>query len=120
METIIIVSVLSTLGVVTILTSIVVAFIKLKNKVDVNNFERVVEGIHQIINENSRYTDDRFDKLITQIYETVNYNDNTYRNEFDEIRRLIDSRCDKLDSKIKSLASPEDLTPKYGKQLLKD
>ena len=33
METIIIVSVLATLGVVAILTSIVVAFIKLKNKV---------------------------------------------------------------------------------------
>jgi len=122
METIIIVSVLSTLGVVAILTSIVVAFIKLKNKVDVNNFERMVEDIHQRINENSRYTDDRFDKLITQIYETVNYNDNTYRNEFDEIRRLIDSRCDKLDSKISNLTrvSGELILKSEKKQILND
>lgn len=101
METIIIVSVLSTLGVVTILTSIVVAFIKLRNKVDVNNFERMVDDIHQRINENGKYTDDRFDKLITQIYETINYNDSTYRKESEDIRRIIDSRCDRLDSKIK-------------------
>ena len=118
METIIIVSVLSTLGVVAILTSIVVAFMKLKNKVDVNNFERMVEDIHQRINENVRYTDDRFDKLITQIYDSINFNDNTYQNEFNEIRRLVDSRCDKLDSKIK--ATSDNLMPKTDKQILND
>ena len=43
METMIIVSVLSTLGVVAILTSIVVAFIKLKNKVDVNKQKEMID-----------------------------------------------------------------------------
>jgi hypothetical protein len=118
METIIIVSVLSTLGAVALLISIVVAFIKLKNKVDVNNLERLLEDTHQRISENSKYVDDRFDRLVNQLYETINNNDNLYNREFDDIRRAIDSRCDRLDSKIKSL--DRDLTPKSDKQILKD
>ncbi|MEN6290518.1 MAG: hypothetical protein ABFD07_00675, partial [Methanobacterium sp.] len=62
------VSVLSTLGVVAILTSIVVAFIKLKNKVDVNDQKEIISDLHRLIEqverkiiENNRYIDDRFD-----------------------------------------------------------
>lgn len=72
METIIIVSVLATLGVVAILTSIVVAFIKLKNKVDVNNQKETVDGLYKTfeylerkIVENQRQVDDKFDRLIS-------------------------------------------------------
>ena len=125
MEIIIIVSVLSTLGVVAILTSIVVAFIKIKNKVDVNDQKEMVDDlnksidhIHRRIDENSRYSDDRFDRLITQIYDTINTNDSMYLREFDDLKRLLDSRCDKLDSKIK--ATSDILIPKTDKQILHD
>ena len=56
METIIIVSVLATLGVVAILTSIVVAFIKLRNKVDVNDQKETIDGVHQLIEYVERKT----------------------------------------------------------------
>lgn len=118
METIIIVSVLSTLGVVAVLTSIVVAFIKLKHKVDGNSFEITVNDIHRRMDDITNCTDDKIDRLITAVYETINNNYNIHTRDFEDIRRVIDSRCDKLDSKIKSL--DKDLVPNSGKQILKD
>jgi uncharacterized membrane protein YhiD involved in acid resistance len=125
METIIIVSVLATLGVVAILTSIVVAFIKLKNKVDVNNQKETVDGLYKTIeyverriDENQKYVDDKFDRLITQIYETINNNENDSRREYEAIYRVIDSRCDKLDSKIKAVSGNN--MPKTDRQILND
>lgn len=125
METIIIVSVLATLGVVAILTSIVVAFIKLKNKVDVNNQKETVDGLYKTIEylerrieENQRIVDDKFDKLISQIYETINNNENNCHKEFESIHRTIDSRCDKLDSKIKAVS--DNNMPKTDRQILND
>ena len=118
METIIIVSVLSTLGVVAVLTSIVVAFIKLKHKVDGNSFEITVNDIHRRMDDITNCTDDKIDRLITSVYETINNNYNIHNRDFEDIRRVIDSRCDRLDSKIKLL--DKDLVPNSGKQILKD
>ena len=77
METVILVSVLATLGVVAIVVAIVVVFKRLANKVDVdkqNNYDiefmdinRRVDGVEQNIG-----------------------------NELNEVHRTIDSRCDKL------------------------
>lgn len=125
METIIIVSVLATLGVVAILTSIVVVFIKLKNKVDVNNQKETVDGLYKTIEYverqiegNQRQVDDKFDRLISQIYETINNNENNYLREFEVMHRTIDSRCDKLDSKIKAVS--DNNMPKTDRQILND
>lgn len=125
METIITVSVLSTLGVVAILVSIVVAFIKLKNKVDVNNQKETVDGLYKTIeylerkvDENQKYVDDKVDRLITQIYETINNNDNNYHREYEALYKMLDSRCDKLDSKIKAVSGNN--MPKTDKQILND
>jgi tetrahydromethanopterin S-methyltransferase subunit G len=118
METIIIVSVLSTLGSVAVLTSIVVAFMKLKHKVDGNSFEITINDIHRRMDDIERCTDDKIDRLITSVYESINHNQNQTSLEFEEIRRLIDSRCDKLDAKIK--ATSGNLIPKTDKQILND
>lgn len=125
METIIIVSVLVTLGVVAILTSIVVAFIKLKNKVDVNNQRETIDGVYQSIEhverkivENQRHVDDKFDRLMSQIYETINNNENNCHKEFEMIHRTMDSRYDRLDSKIKAVS--DNNIPKTDRQILND
>lgn len=92
MEIIVLVSVLSTLGVVAIITAIVVAFIKLRGKVDVNLFNKTTEQIHH-----------RIDETNNQINRYIEENSVTINNRIDELYRLIDSRCDKLDSKIKEI-----------------
>jgi hypothetical protein len=117
METII-VSVLSTLGAVALLTSIVVAFIKLKHKVDGNSFEITINDVHRRMDDIERCSNDMLSKSITSLYETIKQEQNQNSIEFDDIRRAIDSRCDKLDSKIKALSG--NLTPKTDKQIIKD
>tara|TARA_Y100000034_G_scaffold116477_1_gene154851 strand:- start:500 stop:748 length:249 start_codon:yes stop_codon:yes gene_type:complete len=74
MEIIILVSVLSTLGVVAIVGAIVVAFKKLNNKVDVIN--------HDIDTQN--------------LYKSIDNIHNDIGNEISNIYSTIDSRCDKL------------------------
>jgi len=118
METIIIVSVLSTLGAVAVLTSIVVAFIKLKHKVDGNSFEMTINDVHRRMDDIERCAEDMLSRSITNAYEMINNNQNQISLEFDEIRRLIDSRCDKLDAKIKETSG--NLIPKTDKQILTD
>jgi hypothetical protein len=117
METIILISVLSTLGVVAILTSIVVAFIKLRSKVDGNSLNITIRDIHQRIDDLNNETGDRFDRLITTVYETINYNHSQTAIELDNVIKIIDSRCDKLDAKIKGKS---EYSPKIEKQILKD
>jgi len=111
---IVIVSVLSTLGVVAMLTAIVVAFNKLKGKVDVKTFDTAIisafNEIDEVKKENGRSNDiivrDLNDNLrdVHQILNTDNaeLRDGIYK-ELIDIRRFIDSRCDKLDSKIQTL-----------------
>lgn len=111
---IVIVSVLSTLGVVAMLTAIVVAFNKLKGKVDVKAFDTAIisafNEIDEVKKENGRSNDiiirDLNDNLrdVHQILNTDNseLRDGIYK-ELIDIRRFIDSRCDKLDNKIQTL-----------------
>jgi hypothetical protein len=120
MEIVILVSVLCTLGVVGIVTAILVAFNKLNKKVDDNNnytnrdingvygFIKIEKGelmeeigsnnrnIHSVISEKDRELEERFNNLFRD-YEM-------YRSDvdkrFDECFSFVDSRCDKLDSKM--------------------
>ena len=65
METIILITVLSTLGVVTLVTTIVVAFTRLNNKVDKNTFD---QEITNLINHIEKLNDIRLslkDEIIT-------------------------------------------------------
>tara|TARA_B100000927_G_C16200059_1_gene363149 strand:- start:81 stop:482 length:402 start_codon:yes stop_codon:yes gene_type:complete len=104
METIILVTVLSTLGVVAMLTAIVVMAFKLRNKVDVNSFEEEVKTIYNESNIRFSELESRLDDEIQHIHRELNNNvEEAHRrinNESEEIRRLIDSRLDKLDSKF--------------------
>tara|TARA_B100000963_G_C22394075_1_gene565826 strand:+ start:369 stop:770 length:402 start_codon:yes stop_codon:yes gene_type:complete len=104
METIILVTVLSTLGVVAMLTAIVVMAFKLRNKVDVNSFEEEVKTIYNESDIRFSKLESRLDDEIQHIHRELNSNvEEAHRrinNESEEIRRLIDSRLDKLDSKF--------------------
>jgi Sec-independent protein translocase protein TatA len=87
--TIILLSVLSTLGVVAIITLVVVAFSKLGRTVDeleTNVFKALEEAREELI-------------------ETSNTDREQTNRQLDELRRELDSRCDKLDNKIKSSTS---------------
>ena len=96
METIILVTVLSTLGVVAMLTAIVVMAFKLRNKVDVNSFEEEVKTIYNESNIRFSELESRLDDEIQHIHRELNNNvEEAHRrinNESEEIRRLIDSR----------------------------
>lgn len=93
METIILVTVFSTLGVVALVTAIVVAFVKLSKKVDVSKLNQDVNNIwkHSEQVENSIYDEmnKRFENLERQVSGAT-----------DELHRKIDSRCDKLHTEM--------------------
>jgi hypothetical protein len=84
--TIILLSVLSTLSVVAVITIVAVSFMRLGKRVDGNN-----DDCHRAI-----------DALTHELYAKINEVTDSFSREYDDIRRTIDSRCDKLDSKIKS------------------
>lgn len=109
METIILITVLATLGVVALVTAIVVAFVKLSKKVDVNDFDRENENIYNEMEKKYEKLNKDLEYHVTAIYQQMN-------DENEDIRRFVDSRCDKLDTKIKNLNNnmPE------SKQLLTD
>ena len=97
METIILISVLSTLGVVALVTAIVVMFTKLNKKVGNEMFNNEMTGLINLIDENQRSSDKRDEE-----------NDNELSRNIDEIYRAItklesnlDSRADKLHDLIK-------------------
>ena len=97
METIILISVLSTLGVVALVTAIVVMFTKLNKKVGNEMFNNEITGLINLIDENQRLSNKRDEE-----------NDNDLSRNIDEIYRAItklesnlDSRADKLHDLIK-------------------
>ena len=97
METIILISVLSTLGVVALVTAIVVMFTKLNKKVGNEMFNNEMTGLINLIDENQRLNNKRDEE-----------NDNDLSRNIDEIYRAItklesnlDSRADKLHDLIK-------------------
>jgi hypothetical protein len=120
MEMIIMVSVLSTIGVVALFTSIVVMFRKLKSKVDVVTYEKEINDIYNQISENSGYSERLLESSIRDVNDNLKDVHISLIEDGDNIRReleslvkvfhkddkeivsLVDSRCDKLDRKINS------------------
>jgi hypothetical protein len=103
METTILVTVLATLGVVAMVTAIVVMFSKLNKKVDVIDFEKNIDNILKDRMDLEREINNRFNELSSDVYRTIEINYTSLHNDIDETNRFIDSRCDKLDNKIKEL-----------------
>ena len=93
METIILVTVSSTLGVVALVTAIVVAFVKLNKKVDVNTFENSENAIYNEMDKRVTELKDDLEHHVNAIYHQMNQED-------EDIKRLVDSRCDKLHTEI--------------------
>ena len=100
MGTIILVTVLSTLGLVTIVSSIVILSIKLKNKVDGNTLNEKIKIINDEYSSLHRELCDRFDEMNRRIEHEVSNIYQIMNNENESIKRMIDSRLDKLDSKF--------------------
>lgn len=109
MNTIILVSVLSTLGVVAIVAAIVVTFIKLNKRVDdgrkltlemnketYNYIDHINKDIIQEFENKGRDLDERF----KDVYSDFDRFKQEYDRRLDDIYRFVDSRCDKLDDKI--------------------
>ena len=114
MELTIIVSVLATLGVVAMVMAIAVMFNRLKGKVDVNDFRELTNTIFNEIETNLREQNDNNEKLnrdfndtLREVHQILDKADEEIKNdvyrELTDIRRFIDSRCDKLDNKIQAL-----------------
>ena len=130
METILVtVSVLSTLLVVGIVLAVVIVFNKFKGKVDVerykmNEYDNQRE-IERIYNEISSIEDDinkKSHEVERALWGEYEMNSEKTEREFDEMRRMIDSRTDKLYDKIQSLEGTIAglVDKKDNKQLLTD
>lgn len=141
MELTIIVSVLATLGVVAMVMAIAVMFNRLKGKVDVNDFKELTNTIFNEIEANLREQNDNnvklnrdFNDTLREVHQILDKADEEIKNdvyrELTDIRRFIDSRCDKLDTKIKevderlamsvSVTTKEIESLKGGKKILTD
>ena len=131
METILVtVSVLSTLLVVGIVLAVVIVFNKFKGKVDVEKYkmyqydnQKEIERIYNEISSIENDTNKTSHELERSLWGEYEMNSERTEREFDEIRRMIDSRTDKLYDKIHSLEGTIDgLTSKKKnkKQLLTD
>lgn len=114
MELTIIVSVLATLGVVAMVMAIAVMFNRLEGKVDVNDFRELTNTIFNEIETNLREQNDNnvklnrdFNDTLREVHQILDKADEEIKNdvyrELTDIRRFIDSRCDKLDNKIQAL-----------------
>jgi predicted HicB family RNase H-like nuclease len=119
MGIVILLSVLSTLGIVAVVTSVVVMFLKLKGKVGKDTFFTEVKSFHDYINHIERERINSISELnnhVERLYKELSTNLNDYgdeshrrlmeterslQNELSLLQRNLDSRCDKLDSKIK-------------------
>lgn len=89
METIILISVLSTLGVVALVTAIVVMFTKLNKKVGNEMFNNEMTGLINLIDENQRSSDKRDEE-----------NSSNLNQSMDEIHRVIDKRSEENSSNL--------------------
>ena len=140
MEAILIIgSVLSTLGVVAIVLSVVVILNRLKGKVDVRDLEKVMRDFEKretdlameisgIMNENLQINESvnrRIDNEINNITQHSEHEYRDIRNYIEEVDRRLDSRSDKLYDYIgieigKIYKGCECLNKNDNKQLLKD
>ena len=119
------VSVLSTLLVVGIVLGIVIVVNKLKGKVDVETFKmseydnnREVERIYHEISAINDDINKKSEQVERSLWGEFEMNTERTQREFDEIRRMIDSRCDKLYDKISRIEELNDNNNKS--QLLTD
>ena len=130
METILVtVSVLSTLLVVGIVLAVVIVFNKFKGKVDVETFkmneydnQREIERIYNEISSIENDINKKSHEVERALWGEYEMNSEKTEREFDEMRRMIDSRTDKLYDKIQSLEGTIAglVDKKDSKQLLTD
>ena len=130
METILVtVSVLSTLLVVGIVLAVVIVFNKFKGKVDVEKYkmykydnERQIERIYNEISSMENDINKKSHEVERALWGEYEKNSERTEREFDEMRRMIDSRTDKLYDKIQSLEGTIAglVDKKDSKQLLTD
>ena len=130
METILVtVSVLSTLLVVGIVLVVVIVFNKFKGKVDVETFkmneydnQREIERIYNEISSIENDINKKSHEVERALWGEYEMNSEKTEREFDEMRRMIDSRTDKLYDKIQSLEGTIAglIDKKDSKQLLTD
>ena len=130
METILVtVSVLSTLLVVGIVLVVVIVFNKFKGKVDVETFkmneydnQREIERIYNEISSIENDINKKSHEVERALWGEYEMNSEKTEREFDEMRRMIDSRTDKLYDKIQSLEGTIAglVDKKDSKQLLTD
>ena len=97
METIILISVLSTLGVVALVTAIVVMFTKLNKKVGNEMFNNEMTGLINLIDENQRLNNKRDEENNNELSRNI---DDIYR-AITKVESNLDSRADKLHDLIK-------------------
>ena len=97
METIILISVLSTLGVVALVTAIVVMFTKLNKKVGNEMFNNEITGLINLIDENQRLSNKRDEENGNNLSQNI---DEIYR-AITKLESNLDSRTDKLHDLIK-------------------
>jgi len=102
MEKIILMSVLTTLGVVLVLYSIVVMFNRLKRKVDVQMYEQNIADIYSNMDINRNKIYNKIKENRREVEEHITYVRTDYQDQVNELRRVIDSRCDKLYSQIEN------------------
>jgi hypothetical protein len=109
MEIVIAVSVLSTLGVVAIVLGIVVAFRKLKSKVDVNEYHNAIDNLYQSCNQKikdlERIVEENHSSVYREIQEVHTTIDKNVEFISNNILSVIDSRCDKLNANLKDMNS---------------
>ena len=103
MEKIILISVLTTLGVVSVLYSIVVMFNRLKTKVDVQMYEQNQNDIYMNLDRTNNEIIKQNKENLRDIEEQIQYTRTDYQHQINELRRVIDSRCDKLYSQIENI-----------------
>lgn len=114
METVVLVSVLSTLGVVALVVSIVVAFIKLKKKVDVEQFAGEVNGLFDSNNNLERKMYEELERLHRDYSDQINKVDRRHTEDHDNICREMDSRLDKINHRLKQIEE----IPEQKKELI--
>lgn len=103
MEKIILISVLTTLGVVSVLYSIVVMFSRLKTKVDVQMYEQNIMDIYSNMDTKHNEIYNKIKENRRDVEEHITYVRTDYQDQINELRRVIDSRCDKLYSQIDNI-----------------
>ena len=96
METIILVTVLSTLGVVSLVTAIVVAFNKLNKKVDVNGFEKEIDNVYKQQSDIEGNISHEFDSRS----ESLNNELSNIHRHIDECMNDVNRRIDELGDNV--------------------